>query len=63
MAKAKKAAAPKEIVNPFDKGVTYLDFLKALPDGMQISEYLKEVCTDEQLAWLEKELEHFNKKK
>lgn len=55
-----KAAA---IVNPFDKGVTYPDFLKALPKGKTASEYLKDVCTEEQLQWLETELKNFKAKK
>ncbi|MGB0367927.1 MAG: hypothetical protein ACPGD8_00895 [Flavobacteriales bacterium] len=54
--------AGKKTVNPFDKGVSYKVFLAALPKGKTISEYLKDVCTSEQLEWLEIELEHFKKK-
>lgn len=58
---AKKKAAPKaaeSVVNPFDKGVSYADFLEALGDNNP-SEYLKDVCSEDQLQWLETELEHF----
>ena len=59
----KKAVASKSVVNPFDKGVSYADFVKALPEGVEPSEYLKDVCSDEQLEWLKIELEHFKKEK
>jgi len=54
-----KAKAKEEFVNPFEVGVSYADFLAALPDGVTASEYLKGKCTDEQLQWLESELEHY----
>ena len=60
---AKKATTKVAIVNPFDKGVTYPEFLKALPKGKTASEYLKGVCSEEQLQWLETELKTFKEKK
>ena len=64
MARAKKVVEKTEsVVNPFDKGVTYKDFLKALPEGTTPEEYLKGICSDEQIEWLKTELEHFKNKK
>jgi hypothetical protein len=63
MARAKKTVVSESVVNPFDKGVSYADFLKALPEGMELSEYLKGVCSDEQIEWLKTEIEHFKNKK
>lgn len=63
MAKKKSVAKVESVVNPFDKGVSYAQFLKALPEGVTPSEYLKDVCSEEQLAWLEIELQHFKNKK
>ena len=59
---AKKTASAKAVVNPFDKGVTYEDFLKALPKGKKVADYLKEVCTADQIAWIETEIEHYKNK-
>lgn len=59
---AKKTTAKAAIVNPFEKGVSYADFLKAVPKGKTPREYLKGVCSDEQLDWLETELNHLKKK-
>jgi len=58
---ARKKAAPK-FVNPFDKGVTYADFLKSLPKGKTATEHLKDKCTTEQLEWLETELKQYKNK-
>lgn len=63
MAKKKAVAKVDAVVNPFDSGVTYAQFVKALPEGMKPSEYLKDVCSEEQLNWLEIELKHFKEKK
>ena len=63
MARSKKTVVSKSVLSPFDKGVTYKDFLKALPEGVEPSEYLKGVCSDEQIKWLNTELEHFKNKK
>ena len=50
--------------NPFNKGVTYESFLKAI-GKKKPAEVLKNVCTKEQIDWVERELESFsnNKKK
>lgn len=49
----------KDFVNPFDEGVTYEDFLKAIPKDKTVAEYCNKQLTAEELAWLEIELEHF----
>lgn len=59
---ARKKAESKQVVNPFDKGVSYADFLKALPEGVEPSEYLKGLCSDEQIEWLKIELKHYKEK-
>jgi len=51
-----------EVLNPFDSGVTYADFLKSLPSGKTATEALKNKCTPEQLEWLEIELKIFKNK-
>lgn len=49
-------------VNPFDKGVSYEQFLKSLPRGKSISEHLKGKCSEEQIEWLKTELKQFKQK-
>ena len=53
----------KEIkfLNPFDKGVTYVEFQKAL-GKKSIAEYCKGKLEKEQIEFLEKELSIINKK-
>lgn len=51
-----------EFVNPFDRGVTYEQFLKSLPKGISISEHLKGKCSDQQIEWLKTELKQFKNK-
>jgi len=48
-------------VNPFDAGVTYPTFLKAL-GKTKIETYLKDICTEEQIEWLKKDLEIYKTK-
>jgi hypothetical protein len=44
-------------VNPFEKGVSYNDVLKAIPDGVSVSEYLAPLGLEEhQVKWIESEL-------
>ena len=50
-------AGAKKKVNPFDDGVSYADLLKAVPDKSNVGSYLKDVCTKEQIQWIELELE------
>ena len=44
-----------KFLNPFDKGVTYAEFQKAL-GKKSVAEYCKEKLSDEQIAFLEIEL-------
>tara|TARA_R110002020_G_scaffold110866_6_gene256144 strand:+ start:1431 stop:1616 length:186 start_codon:yes stop_codon:yes gene_type:complete len=46
-------------VNPFDKGVTYADLLKAIPKGTKVEMYLKGVLDNNQIEWIKKELESY----
>ena len=50
-----------EFLNPFDEGVSYAEFLEQV-GKKTIAEYCKDKLTDEQIAGLEIEVEHFNKK-
>ncbi len=50
----------KEKVNPFDKGVSYAEFLEAL-GKTSVKDYLKNICTEEQINWLENDLKHLKK--
>ena len=44
-----------KFLNPFDAGVTYVEFKKAL-GKKTVSEYCKGKLSDEEIAFLEKEL-------
>jgi hypothetical protein len=47
-----------EKVNPFDTGVTYAQFQEALGKAKaKVKDYLKDICSDEQIDFIEKELE------
>tara|TARA_R110000868_G_scaffold98448_2_gene270953 strand:- start:554 stop:742 length:189 start_codon:yes stop_codon:yes gene_type:complete len=59
----KKAVVFQKVLNPFNEGVTYKDFLKALPEGTTPAEYLKGVCSHEQIEWINTELKHLKNKK
>ncbi len=54
--------AQKVFLNPFDRGVTYEQFLKSLPKGVSISNHLKGKCSQEQINWLKTELKKFKNK-
>jgi hypothetical protein len=56
-----KKVTKKVFINPFDRGVTYEQFLKSLPKGKSITEHLKGKCSHEQIEWLKTELKHFKK--
>ena len=58
-----KAQKEKAFLNPFERGVTYEQFLKSLPRGKSISEHLKGKCSQEQIDWLKTELKQFKTKK
>lgn len=49
----------EKFVNPFDSGVTYADFLAAVPKGKTVEEYCNKQIEAEQLEWLLVELEIF----
>jgi len=55
------AKAKTEFVNPFEAGVTYKDFLAAVPEKTSVEDYCKGNLTDEQIAWLIEDLKHFKK--
>lgn len=44
-----------KFLNPFDAGVTYAEFKKAL-GKKSVAEYCKGKLTDEEISWLENEL-------
>lgn len=48
-------------VNPFDAGVTYPIFTEAL-GKTKIETYLKDICTQEQIEWLKKDLKIYKTK-
>jgi hypothetical protein len=47
-----------ELVNPFNEGTTYTKFLTAL-GNTSIKEYLKDVCTNEEIEWIEIEINNY----
>lgn len=48
-------------VNPFDAGVSYETFSKALGNS-KVDDYLKGVCDNDQIEWIKNELVNFNNK-
>jgi hypothetical protein len=50
-----------EVVNPFTEGVNYKEFLEAL-GANKIEDYLKDVCSKEQIEWLIEDLKHYTNK-
>lgn len=62
---AKKGNEDKDkltpFVNPFVKGVSYADFLAAKGEKTT-REYCEGQLTNEQIVWLEQELEHLKNK-
>jgi hypothetical protein len=58
MADKDKKETPKvkaEVLNPFSKGVTYPELIKAM--GTQsVKEYLKDVCTESEIEFIENDL-------
>ena len=58
MAEVKK----KKFVHPFERGVTYEQFIKSLPKGKSIDEHLEGKCSVEQIEWLKTELKQFKQK-
>ena len=62
MAKDNKPSKAK-FVNPFEKGVTYEQFLKSVPQGVKVETHLKGKCSDAQIKWLSEELKQFKNNK
>lgn len=58
---AKEKTNSETVLNPFDKGVSYKMFLEAL-GANKIEDYLKDVCTKEQIEWLVEDLKHYKQK-
>lgn len=58
---AKEVKEKQEVVNPFDSGVNYKVFLEALGSN-KIEDYLKEVCSKEQIEWLTEDLKQYKQK-
>lgn len=50
------------LVNPFDKGVNYKMFIEALGKST-VKEYLKDVCTESEIEFIENELLIYKNKK
>lgn len=47
-----------DFLNPFNKGVSYKDFLKEVEKSKKsVAEYCKGKLTEEEITWIEKELE------
>lgn len=53
----------KGFVNPFEVGVNYEQFLKAIPEKTSVEDYCKGNLTAEQIEWLVNDLSHFTKNK
>jgi hypothetical protein len=56
------SSVPKEsvkvvFVNPFEVGITYKQFLNAIPKGVTVEAYCKGQLTNEQILWLVGELQ------
>jgi len=65
--KALKAAekASSKFLNPFNEGVTYADFVNAIPEDQTVAEYCSGELTKDEINWISEEVEHFkgNQKK
>jgi hypothetical protein len=51
----------EKFINPFDKGVSYETFLKAIPKTKTIAEYCKGKLEKEQIEFLENEIKSIKK--
>ena len=51
-----------KFVNPFDKGVSYADFLKSMPNGKTVRQHLRNKCTPEEIDWIESEIKTLKNK-
>ena len=59
---AKKTKKTEAVVNPFEEGVNYKIFLDALGSN-KVDEYLKNVCSKEQIEWLIEDLKLYKNNK
>jgi hypothetical protein len=55
------AAETKEskFVNPFEKGVTYTEFLKSIPKGTTVEKHCEKQLTEAEISWIVTELASF----
>lgn len=56
MAEVKEKKESK-FLNPFDSGVSYADFLASIPKGKSIEEHCKGILTQEEIEFLNTEIE------
>ena len=59
---AKQESKTEVVVNPFESGVSYKVFLDALGSN-KVEDYLKDVCSKEQIEWLIEDLKLYKNNK
>ena len=52
----------KTFLNPFQSGVSYEQFLAAIPTGVTVEDYCKGELTQEQIDWLTTDLNIYKNK-
>lgn len=57
--KAQEETEATGFVNPFTPGVSYDDFLAAIPEGQTVDEYCENDLNQEELDFLNNELKHY----
>lgn len=50
-----------EFLDPFTPGVSYDEFLSAIPSGVTVEQYCEGNLTGEQIEWLVNDLSHYKK--
>ena len=60
MAKQKVITETDVFLNPFEVGVSYVDFKNSIPEGKTIKEHCDGILSDEEIQWIEKEIEFFD---
>lgn len=64
IAERKKAEIKDGFLNPFGQETSYEEFLEQVEKSKKsVADYCKGKITQDELSWLEKEIELFNKKK
>ena len=48
-----------KFLNPFQKGVTYDKFLKAIPKGKSVKEYCKGNLENHEIEWIVTEINNY----